>query len=954
LCLGSLITSSNNQLFTVDISGAIPQNTVPSKKRGDIMISFLLSGPRPKAIPLLGLFLAICSLLPSIWVRTSFAQQETTPTTLSSEFVAGEKEQVRFPGSPGLFEIPDRDALDELTDGDSWNMDFVGRWIGGGCTSIAVKDSIVYAGVTGGLIVLDFSSTEVPVELTRYAVPGLSLGIIIRGQYAYIANGSAGLRVIDISDPAAPLEAGFYDTGGKAMDVVVSGDYAYVADYFEGLRVINISNPEDPWEEGFFDTGDRAHGVAVAGNYAYVADGAAGLRVINIADLSNLWEESFYETGNYWKWAQDVVVRDDYAYVAYEDDGLRIINISNPAAPFEEGFNDEGFYAYDVAISGNYAYVAESVRFRVIDISDPTTPVQVASRFSRQNNFMGVVVSGNLVYLANGGRGVWVRDVSNPEDPSVVGRHPTGHVVYDVAVRDNYAYVVNERDGLRVIDISNPADPRSVGRCDTPSQAHDVAVSGDYAYVADGIGDLRVINISDPMDPQEVAVFETEAFGSANGVVVRDNYAYLAYEGLRVVNISNPESPFEEGFCAPSGAAFAVAVSGDYAYLAENRNGGLNGLRVINISDLQAPFEVGSFDTGYKAYDVAVSGDYAYVIDLAYGLRVIDVSNPEVPFEVGYYDPDGASTDSWSTGVAVKGNHVYIAYGNLGVRVIDVSNPAAPLEVAFYDTKDAQNVTVHGDYVYVADRDNGLFILKHIVPGVTGAYLDIKPGSCPNPINTNIPHSSNANGGVLPVAVLGSEEFDVYAIDISSLELEGVSPLRHGYKDIAAPPDSTDECACSEAGPDGYTDLTLKFARMDIVAGLGKVSGNSVPLTLTGQMMDGTPIELTNCVKIVPKKGNEGPRYNSSNELLITKLESAVPNPFNPVTHIRYQLMEQGYTSLKVYDVVGRLVATLVDGDLPGGQHEATWDAKGMPSGVYFYRLTAGNFSETRKMVLLK
>jgi predicted amidohydrolase len=92
----------------------------------------------------------------------------------------------------------------------------------------------------------------------------------------------------------------------------------------------------------------------------------------------------------------------------------------------------------------------------------------------------------------------------------------------------------------------------------------------------------------------------------------------------------------------------------------------------------------------------------------------------------------------------------------------------------------------------------------------------------------------------------------------------------------------------------------------------------------------------------------------SSEEPAVTALRSATPNPFNPTTVIGYELEEQAYATLTVYDVTGRLVATLVEGELPGGRHNATWEAQGVPSGVYFCRLTVGDFSETRKMVLLK
>ena len=87
------------------------------------------------------------------------------------------------------------------------------------------------------------------------------------------------------------------------------------------------------------------------------------------------------------------------------------------------------------------------------------------------------------------------------------------------------------------------------------------------------------------------------------------------------------------------------------------------------------------------------------------------------------------------------------------------------------------------------------------------------------------------------------------------------------------------------------------------------------------------------------------------------------PNPFNPTTTIRYSVGELGsrqqavgnrVVRLAVYDLLGREVAVLVDGQKQPGTYAVTWDATGMPSGVYFYRLTTGNYAESRKMVLTK
>jgi hypothetical protein len=90
--------------------------------------------------------------------------------------------------------------------------------------------------------------------------------------------------------------------------------------------------------------------------------------------------------------------------------------------------------------------------------------------------------------------------------------------------------------------------------------------------------------------------------------------------------------------------------------------------------------------------------------------------------------------------------------------------------------------------------------------------------------------------------------------------------------------------------------------------------------------------------------------------LLPTKysLCQSYPNPFNPTTMITFSLPQRSYVSLKVFDMIGREVGVLVKKELAAGNYSRQWDALDMPSGIYFYRLQAGEFVETKKMILLK
>jgi len=115
---------------------------------------------------------------------------------------------------------------------------------------------------------------------------------------------------------------------------------------------------------------------------------------------------------------------------------------------------------------------------------------------------------------------------------------------------------------------------------------------------------------------------------------------------------------------------------------------------------------------------------------------------------------------------------------------------------------------------------------------------------------------------------------------------------------------------------------------------------------LKGAKIGDTVYGDTLSVSIEPDPGfSELPRsYQISN----------YPNPFNPVTVINYQLPVHSEVRLEVFDMLGRHVALLTNGVMEAGTHEVTFDASNLASGVYLYRLTAGQVVQTRQMVLVK
>lgn len=87
---------------------------------------------------------------------------------------------------------------------------------------------------------------------------------------------------------------------------------------------------------------------------------------------------------------------------------------------------------------------------------------------------------------------------------------------------------------------------------------------------------------------------------------------------------------------------------------------------------------------------------------------------------------------------------------------------------------------------------------------------------------------------------------------------------------------------------------------------------------------------------------------------LVFNLEQNYPNPFNPATTIKFAVPEKSNVLIKAYDILGSEVATLVNEEMDAGWYEKNFNAKGLASGIYFFRMEAGNFISTKKMILLR
>lgn len=238
---------------------------------------------------------------------------------------------------------------------------------------------------------------------------------------------------------------------------------------------------------------------------------------------------------------------------------------------------------------------------------------------------------------------------------------------------------------------------------------------------------------------------------------------------------------------------------------------------------------------------------------------------------------------------------------------------------------------VEYDNNYNIINENGHYANEftiHIGTKQQVVLIDIRPGSNSNPININ-------SKGSLPVAILGQNNFDVKTIDNES--------LRFGPNKIIASKYAFEDC-----NNDRILDLLLHYDLQKI-----GVSMNTTNLELYGKTKNQLEIIGQDQITIV---GNLKKEYDSHGDGINYNYELGqnYPNPFNPSTLISYKVRENCFVTLKVYDLLGNEISSIVNENKSAGSYQVVFSASKLASGVYYYQLRAGSFIETKKFILAK
>ncbi len=497
--------------------------------------------------------------------------------------------------------------------------------------------------------------------------------------------------------------------------------------------------------------------------------------------------------------------------------------------------------------------------------------------------------------------------------------------------------------GTSIIDL-NVSPIREIGFVPGNNATYcyrEIKTYHQYAYiVSEGGRGVQILNLSRLPDTSGLLVREFnfalsgKTIVTSHTVALADGYLYLngssnwSPGGVVIFSLKNdPANPQYVASYEPQYIHDSY-IRNDTLYAAAI-NGGSGGLYVVDIRDKANPIQLAKISyTGSATHHAwgSINGRYAMTADETSGghLKIWDLQNlgsgpPFTP--AAQYS---ASPSDIIHNVHGRGNYAYASYYTAGMRVVDVHNPAAPVEAGFYDT----------------------------YPGSSGGYA-----GC---------------WGVYPYFFSGKWIGSDMQTGLYVCRFSGLAPRLRSPLLVPATQDTFKQgvsktfrwrSSANQAEDPHYYEVHMWGAGLDTMI---RTRDTSMLLSPFPSMQNGQPYKWHVWIKDefteVSSRDTFQLIYKSTSTAVggseekpaVFHLAQNYPNPFNPTTTIEYTLPRTAHVSLEIYNVLGERVAVIVDEVQIAGSKAARVDASRLTSGVYMYRLTAGNILQTKKMLLLR
>lgn len=503
---------------------------------------------------------------------------------------------------------------------------------------------------------------------------------------------------------------------------------------------------------------------------------------------------------------------------------------------------------------------------------------------------------------------------------------------------DGHEYaIIGTYSGMSIIDLDATPIREVAFISGANSEWKEMKTWGQYLYaVSEGNQGVQIIDLRQLPDTARLVRSVTSVGGKNvsrnHSITVSDGYLFLNGStsggqtgGAIILSLADPENPTFVGEYQPA-YLHDVFVRRDTLYGAALGSG----VYIASIANKSAPVQIGRITyTGSGTHNTwaSTNGRFLFTSDevgtTAKNMKVYDISNLPTVTPMTPFTPSPTTTIH---NVHGRGNYVYISHYKAGVFIADVTNPAAIVNSGSFNTY--RGGGTHSIYAGCWDVypyfPSGRIIASDTQ---TGLYLFTFAGLTPR---TRSPLLEPANGDSI---IFNATRTFRWGAAASQMDDPHTYRLRIWGNGIDTSFNTTDTTFQVPAIFDQHVGQTFRWNVWI------KDEYTSVSSRDTFQFVYGGSVVTVDEEDVVPG---------------VFSLAQNYPNPFNPVTTITYHLPVEERVRLTVVDLLGREVATLVEGRQRSGTHRVEFAGGGLASGIYLYRLEAGSFIQQKKMVLVK
>ncbi len=701
------------------------------------------------------------------------------------------------------------------------------------------------------------------------------------------------------------------------------------------------------------------------------------LCVLIAATLTSTARQLEYVNSIYWTDINDLKLRGDYAYCCFGS-GLVIYDMTTLSFPlissriFIQGSNKH------IELHENYAYMfGKDDMLRVIDITSPINP-RIVGELPLNCEVYNIRIRGNYIFAAAGELGLAIIDISDPEQPEVLTLYDTDGITGAVDIQDDYVFIAEKQTqpsmpSFQVLDITDILNPYAIGAItDQIISACDLIVEGDIAYLADQTAGFTTIKLTNLSQPEVLAQISSSS--SPHNLHFNDPYVFMDKdnEWLQVYDVTDPASPQLAGDFLPEKPIMDFDLTGSQLFTA----GAFEGISILDIYDVDYIFQLTEIDRRGAITSSFMVDDVLYVGESQQGLMVHDLSDQGNPNQIGF-----SFTPYQHSFTELNENSIFLLQDDQ-IGEIYLPDPTTPLDpMYYYFQQNYSDACINLPYLFLTKPEGGLDIyLRHNFVALqylrsyewtsqTGnveiengrAYIAQYPNIC-------IFDISDPTDSVL----LGSYE---PANQVQKLWVKDSYVYSSGH-DATSNQVSIYDCADPE-NPVFVDDIAFEGSVLDITfhenLAIFAVLEAGIIIYDCANPENPIPVDQYRTPGII----NEIAIFNdylylADNSSLVIlrfsptgienidnlpeeyRLSQNYPNPFNAATTISYSLPEQSKICIEVFDILGRKVQTLFEGEQPAGIHSLTWNADSFSSGIYFYKLSAADIIRTEKMLLIK